>query len=81
MSTRERDPNADRNNKQLQDQLQKVLGELVSIQDNKECADCAAKGPRWASANLGIFVCLKVDIFRYLLIHRTIVVLPRHDHF
>jgi len=39
-----RDPNADRNNKQLQDQIQKVLAELVTIPDNKYCADCGAAG-------------------------------------
>ena len=26
---------------------------LIKSDDNKYCADCEAKGPRWASVNLG----------------------------
>jgi len=37
----------------------KVLEALLSMQDNKECADCTSKTPRWASITFGIFVCLR----------------------
>jgi len=42
----------------LQDQQQKILANLLAYPENKECADCKAKGPRWASVNLGVFVCI-----------------------
>ena len=32
------------------------LTELIKHSDNAVCADCPAKGPRWASASLGVFV-------------------------
>jgi len=35
-----------------------ILGELMKDPANKECADCSAKGPRWASWSLGIFLCI-----------------------
>lgn len=27
--------------------------------DNRTCADCGAPDPKWASANIGVFICLK----------------------
>lgn len=36
-------------------------------EENKYCADCDAKQPRWASWNLGVFVCI-----RCAGIHRSI---------
>ncbi|KAJ8758666.1 hypothetical protein K2173_000387 [Erythroxylum novogranatense] len=35
------------------------LRELLSQTDNRKCADCDAPDPKWASANIGVFLCLK----------------------
>ncbi|XP_052179416.1 ADP-ribosylation factor GTPase-activating protein AGD12-like [Diospyros lotus] len=35
------------------------LKELSLQRDNRACADCGAPDPKWASANIGVFVCLK----------------------
>ncbi|GMP65688.1 hypothetical protein CsSME_00026379 [Camellia sinensis var. sinensis] len=37
----------------------KILEGLLKLPENRECADCKSKGPRWASVNLGIFVCMQ----------------------
>ncbi|ESK95597.1 stromal membrane-associated protein [Moniliophthora roreri MCA 2997] len=37
----------------------KVLRELVKQPDNKVCADCKRNDPRWASWNLGVFLCIR----------------------
>ncbi len=34
------------------------LRELLAIDGNNECFDCATKSPIWASVNLGIFLCI-----------------------
>ncbi|EFX68574.1 hypothetical protein DAPPUDRAFT_62980, partial [Daphnia pulex] len=39
-------------------------------EDNKYCVDCDAKGPRWASWNLGIFLCIRcAGLHRNLGVH------------
>ncbi|XP_051124861.1 ADP-ribosylation factor GTPase-activating protein AGD12 [Andrographis paniculata] len=35
------------------------LRDLLAQQDNRICADCGAPDPKWASANIGVFLCLK----------------------
>ncbi|KAJ4849720.1 putative ADP-ribosylation factor GTPase-activating protein agd13 [Turnera subulata] len=35
------------------------LRDLLQQSDNRHCADCGAPDPKWASANIGVFICLK----------------------
>ncbi|XP_044742634.1 stromal membrane-associated protein 1 [Chrysoperla carnea] len=56
--------------KQIQDKCQSVLNELLRDEDNKYCVDCDTKGPRWASWNLGVFLCIRcAGIHRNLGVH------------
>ncbi|XP_050356364.1 stromal membrane-associated protein 1-like [Nymphalis io] len=56
--------------KQIQDRCQNILIQLLKDEDNKYCVDCDAKGPRWASWNLGIFLCIRcAGIHRNLGVH------------
>ncbi|KAK4506760.1 hypothetical protein PRZ48_000493 [Zasmidium cellare] len=55
MSRRPPAPGADR-----AEQNRATLKQLVKLESNKSCADCKRnKHPRWASWNLGIFVCIR----------------------
>ncbi|MBA0877942.1 hypothetical protein Goshw_026628, partial [Gossypium schwendimanii] len=46
------------------------LRNLVNKSDNRICADCGAPDPRWASSNIGVFICLKCcDVHRSLGAH------------
>jgi stromal membrane-associated protein len=55
------------NNKSLNEQHSRILKSLMARVENKKCADCGKKDPRWASWNLGIFVCIQCSG-----IHRSI---------
>lgn len=35
------------------------LKDLLVLRENRVCADCNAPDPKWASANIGVFICLK----------------------
>ncbi|CAN0874895.1 ADP-ribosylation factor GTPase-activating protein AGD12, partial [Linum grandiflorum] len=35
------------------------LRDFLQQSDNRNCADCGAPDPKWASANIGVFLCLK----------------------
>lgn len=62
---------ADRERKKLiTDKCQSLIEALLKDEDNKYCVDCDAKGPRWASWNLGVFLCIRcAGIHRNLGVH------------
>ncbi|XP_075411032.1 stromal membrane-associated protein 1 isoform X3 [Tenrec ecaudatus] len=54
----------------LNEQHQLILSKLLREEDNKYCADCEAKGPRWAAWNIGVFICIRcAGIHRNLGVH------------
>jgi hypothetical protein len=67
LSAEEKLQNIAQNEKHLQ-----ILKKLLSLPENKHCADCGRLDPSWASVNLGIFICLNCSgIHRSLGTHIT----------
>lgn len=56
--------------KYIQEKCQTLLTQMLRDEDNKYCVDCDAKGPRWASWNIGVFLCIRcAGIHRNLGVH------------
>ncbi|OBZ79424.1 hypothetical protein A0H81_00222 [Grifola frondosa] len=48
-----------RQDKAITERNAKTLRELLKRPENKVCADCKRNDPRWASWNLGVFLCIR----------------------
>ncbi|KAJ7481462.1 hypothetical protein FB451DRAFT_1350637 [Mycena latifolia] len=59
-------------NKVTIERNQRILLDLVAQPGNDVCADCKVKNPRWASHNLGIFICVScASVHRKIGTHVT----------
>jgi stromal membrane-associated protein len=62
---------ANANKAALKEQLRRMEA-MLNRPENRECFDCNCKGPRWASINLGVFICMRcAGIHRSLGTHIT----------
>ncbi|ORZ35795.1 hypothetical protein BCR44DRAFT_1389557, partial [Catenaria anguillulae PL171] len=56
--------------KATNDRHAKILKALMLLPENRTCADCKRRDPRWASHSLGCFVCLRCSgVHRSLGVH------------
>jgi len=61
-----------RDNKALNARHAEVLKAMLRRPENKLCADCKKNDPRWASTNLGCFMCIRCSgIHRSMGVHIT----------
>ncbi|OAV94461.1 hypothetical protein PTTG_08830 [Puccinia triticina 1-1 BBBD Race 1] len=61
-----------RDNKALNARHAEVLKTMLRQPENKLCADCKRNDPRWASTNLGCFMCIRCSgIHRSMGVHIT----------
>ncbi|CAH7667440.1 putative GTPase activating protein for Arf-domain-containing protein [Phakopsora pachyrhizi] len=61
-----------RDNKALNARHAEVLKAMLRRPENKTCADCKKNDPRWASTNLGCFMCIRCSgIHRSMGVHIT----------
>ncbi|KAA1064145.1 hypothetical protein PGT21_014061 [Puccinia graminis f. sp. tritici] len=61
-----------RDNKALNARHAEVLKAMLRQPENKLCADCKRNDPRWASTNLGCFMCIRCSgIHRSMGVHIT----------
>lgn len=57
-----------------QERIKASLKAFIKEEGNRTCAECGAKHPSWASANLGCFFCLRcAGIHRSLGVHISFV--------
>lgn len=60
--------------KEQNEKHKNILRALLKKEENRNCADCGARGPTWASTNIGVFVCLTCSgIHRSLGVHISVV--------
>ena len=75
---------SEREKSKMQERYQIILSQMLKEEDNKYCVDCDTKskilllsnnhiffsGPRWASWNIGVFICIRCAGFhRNLGVH------------